>query len=164
MASEPQGRIGVVDDEESIRDTVGFALRREGYSVETFGDGLSAWQQFERTLPDLAVIDILMPQIDGLELCRRLRAVSQAFIISNAVSMSSQTFMSRQIGIPHCPRSFMILLARSAILREIWPRPWARNARPRSATTFGASCLSVPAAPLRGLANVSRPSEARLAL
>jgi DNA-binding response OmpR family regulator len=81
MASEPQGRIGVVDDEESIRDTVGFALRREGYSVETFGDGLSAWQQFERTLPDLAVIDILMPQIDGLELCRRLRAVSQALPI-----------------------------------------------------------------------------------
>jgi two-component system response regulator ChvI len=69
--------IGLVDDEESLRETVGFALRREGYRVEPFPDGLSAWKSFEKGLPDLVVLDILMPRMDGLELCRRLRALSE---------------------------------------------------------------------------------------
>src|SRR5690349_8403090 len=69
--------IGLVDDEESLRETVGFALRREGYRVEPFPDGLSAWRSFEKGLPDLAILDILMPRMDGLELCRRLRALSE---------------------------------------------------------------------------------------
>jgi two-component system response regulator ChvI len=72
----PGGRIALVDDEESLRETVGFALRREGYRVEAFSDGLAAWQSFEKDLPDLAILDILMPRMDGLELCRRLRALS----------------------------------------------------------------------------------------
>ena len=44
----PGGLIALVDDEESLRETVGFALRREGYRVERFPDGLAAWQSFER--------------------------------------------------------------------------------------------------------------------
>ena len=71
------GLIALVDDEESLRETVGFALRREGYRVESFADGLAAWQTFERSLPDLAILDVLMPRMDGLELCRRLRALSE---------------------------------------------------------------------------------------
>ncbi|HSK78450.1 MAG TPA: response regulator transcription factor [Thermoanaerobaculia bacterium] len=69
--------IALVDDEESLRETVGFALRREGYRVELFADGLEAWRSFEQGLPDLVVLDILMPRMDGLELCRRLRALSE---------------------------------------------------------------------------------------
>src|ERR1700759_5642149 len=71
------GLIALVDDEESLRETVGFALRREGYRVESFADGLAAWQSFERSLPDLAILDVLMPRMDGLALCRRLRALSE---------------------------------------------------------------------------------------
>ena len=71
------GLIALVDDEESLRETVGFALRREGYRVESFADGLAAWQSLERSLPDLAILDVLMPRMDGLELCRRLRALSE---------------------------------------------------------------------------------------
>ena len=81
MSFEGPGRVAVVDDEENIRETVGFALGREGYAVETFRDGLEAWERFEQVLPDLAVVDIVMPQIDGLELCRRLRGVSQTLPI-----------------------------------------------------------------------------------
>jgi two-component system response regulator ChvI len=72
-----QGRVAVVDDEESIRENVSFALRREGYVVEPFSDGLEAWQAFEQQLPDLVVLDILMPRMDGLELCRKLRGRSE---------------------------------------------------------------------------------------
>jgi DNA-binding response OmpR family regulator len=68
--------IAVVDDEPELRETLAFALRREGYRVELHPDGLAAWESFARALPDLVVLDILMPRLDGRELCRRLRALS----------------------------------------------------------------------------------------
>ncbi len=71
-----RGTVAVVDDELTIRETVSFALEREGYRVTTHADGVEAWEAFERDLPDLVVLDILMPRMDGLELCRRLRGVS----------------------------------------------------------------------------------------
>lgn len=67
----------LVDDEETIRDTVGFALRREGFAVADYPDGAAAWKTLEAELPDLLILDILMPRMDGLELCRRVRAKSQ---------------------------------------------------------------------------------------
>jgi two-component system response regulator ChvI len=70
--------IAVVDDEANIRETVAFALRREGYEVETYADGVEAWNAFEEKLPDLAILDILMPRTDGLELCRKVRRVSDS--------------------------------------------------------------------------------------
>lgn len=76
--------IALVDDEPNILETVGFALRREGYQVDTYPDGLAAWQAFTAglpRLPDVAVLDILMPRMDGLELCRRLRAASETLPI-----------------------------------------------------------------------------------
>jgi two-component system response regulator ChvI len=68
--------IALVDDEESIRTLVGRALKQEGYSVECYADGEQAWAVFSRRLPDLAILDILLPRVDGLELCRRIRALS----------------------------------------------------------------------------------------
>lgn len=81
MPPAPSGRIALVDDEENIRETVSFALRREGYAVDAFADGASAWERLEGALPDLAILDILMPRMDGLELCRRLRACSETLPI-----------------------------------------------------------------------------------
>ena len=69
--------IAVVDDEDNIRETVTFALRREGYEVVMFRDGQDAWEAFSNRLPSLAVLDITMPRMDGLELCRKLRARSE---------------------------------------------------------------------------------------
>ena len=77
VGGEAQARVAVVDDEESIRETVGYALRADGYRVESFADGQEAWEAFDESLPDVAVLDILMPRMDGLELCRRLRARSE---------------------------------------------------------------------------------------
>jgi len=81
MRAESGGLVAVVDDEVNIRETVGFALRKEGFPVETFADGASAWEVFGNRLPGLAILDILMPRMDGLELCRRLRGRSETLPI-----------------------------------------------------------------------------------
>ena len=73
--------VAVVDDEETIRETVAFALRREKFDVMTFRDGAEAWEAFRDRLPSLAILDITMPQMDGLELCRKLRAHSETLPI-----------------------------------------------------------------------------------
>jgi two-component system, OmpR family, response regulator ChvI len=69
-------RVAVVEDEETIREGICVALRRERYQVDGFPDGLAAWDVLQHTLPDLAILDIGLPRMDGLELCRRLRARS----------------------------------------------------------------------------------------
>ena len=74
-------RITVVEDEETIREAVASALRREGHRVETFADGAEAWTALATTLPDLAMLDIGVPRMDGLELCRRLRSRSETLPI-----------------------------------------------------------------------------------
>lgn len=73
----PVRTIAIVEDEDTIREGIAFALRREGYQADVFGDGLSAWERFESSLPDLVILDIGVPRMDGLELCRRLRARSE---------------------------------------------------------------------------------------
>jgi len=75
------GTVAIVEDELNIRENVGFALKREGYNIESFPDGLAAWEAFEANLPDLVILDIIMPRMDGLELCRRLRTLSQTIPI-----------------------------------------------------------------------------------
>jgi two-component system response regulator ChvI len=73
--------VTVVEDEDTIREAIRCALDREGYRTETFDDGLTAWDAFERALPDLVVLDIGIPRVDGLDLCRRLRTRSEALPI-----------------------------------------------------------------------------------
>ncbi len=74
-------RIAVVDDEKNIRETIRLALEREGYAVEEYANGEEAWAAFRPRWPDLAILDIMMPRMDGMELCRRVRAESAMPII-----------------------------------------------------------------------------------
>ena len=69
----PGERILVVEDERSIADLVAEALKRQGYRVETAGDGDQALEAAESTLPDLIILDLMLPKLDGWEVCRRLR-------------------------------------------------------------------------------------------
>jgi two-component system response regulator ChvI len=73
--------VAVVEDESTIREAMCFALRKEGYAPDAFGDGVDAWAAFERRLPDVVILDIGLPRMDGLELCRRLRALSETLPI-----------------------------------------------------------------------------------
>ena len=70
--------VAVVEDERTIRDAVTVALEREGFGVDAHGDGAAAWVAFQRALPDLVILDIVVPGLDGLQLCRNLRTVSAA--------------------------------------------------------------------------------------
>ena len=67
-------RILVVDDEPSVRDALDRALRMDGYRVQLAADGTEALDALAHTPPDAIVLDVLMPEPDGLEVCRRLRA------------------------------------------------------------------------------------------
>lgn len=69
-------KILVVDDDPQLREVVTIALERAGFTVVTAFDGLGALRSAARDLPDLMVLDIGLPEIDGLEVCRRLRASS----------------------------------------------------------------------------------------
>ncbi len=64
----------VVDDDEALRNAVRRALRLEGYDVDTAVDGADALAHLERLSADVVVLDVLMPVLDGVSLCRRLRA------------------------------------------------------------------------------------------
>ena len=70
----PDGHILVVDDDPTVAEVVARYLLRAGYSVERAADGRTALERVARTRPDLLVLDLMLPEIDGLEVCRRLRA------------------------------------------------------------------------------------------
>jgi len=74
-------KILVVEDEVSIRELIEFNLKQEGYQVTSYGDGRKAWEAFEQDRPDLALLDIMVPGLDGMELCRRIRGVSRIPVI-----------------------------------------------------------------------------------
>jgi two-component system response regulator PrrA len=70
----PLMRILVVDDEPAVREAIDRALRLDGYRTELAGDGRAALTAIATAPPDAVVLDVLMPEVDGLEVCRRLRA------------------------------------------------------------------------------------------
>ncbi len=69
----PNPYIAIVDDDSAIRTALGRALRMENYDVELFEDGSSALRQIQLRAPDAIVLDLQLPDIDGLEICRRIR-------------------------------------------------------------------------------------------
>jgi DNA-binding response OmpR family regulator len=74
-------RILLVDDEQPVQKLLSFPLEKEGYEVVPALDGQEALQRFESERFDLVVLDIMLPKVDGLEVCRRLRAKSSVPII-----------------------------------------------------------------------------------
>ena len=74
-------KVLVVDDDAHIRDVVCFALRREGFDAVEASTGRTAIQKFETEQPDLVVLDVLMPEGDGIAVCEQIRQSSAAPII-----------------------------------------------------------------------------------
>src|SRR4051812_35474681 len=74
-------RILIADDEPNIREVISFALDRAGFATATARNGSEALQQFRRNAPDLIILDIGMPEMDGLEVCRQIRRTSDTPIL-----------------------------------------------------------------------------------
>src|SRR6516225_8429144 len=79
--SRPMPTIALVDDDRNILTSVSIALEAEGYRIMTYTDGASALDGFRTTQPDLAILDIKMPRMDGMETLRRLRQKSDLPVI-----------------------------------------------------------------------------------
>jgi len=128
-------RVLVVDDEPNIRELVQVALKFHGCTVSTASNGSEAIRQAEIAMPDLIVLDVMLPDIDGFEVCRRLRAAGNEVpvIFLTARDTSSDTVTGLAIGGDDYvtkPFSVEALVARvRAVLRRA-----SRAARP---ATYG---------------------------
>ena len=80
-ANASSARILLVDDEQSVQTLLTYPLRKEGYEVVAAHDGREALDRFAEQRFDLVVLDIMLPKLDGIEVCRRMRSRSQVPII-----------------------------------------------------------------------------------
>ena len=105
-----QARILVVDDEPQLTRVLRTGLKSRGYDVRAAADGLAGFEVFNDWHPDLVITDLAMPNVDGLELCRRLRAISQVPIIVlsakgeektkvEALDLGADDFVTKPFGI-----------------------------------------------------------------
>jgi DNA-binding response OmpR family regulator len=81
QSAEESARILLVDDEQSVQTLLAYPLRKDGYEVVPAFDGREALDRFAEKRFDLVVLDVMLPKIDGIEVCRRLRSRSQVPII-----------------------------------------------------------------------------------
>ena len=79
--SEPAGRILLVEDEESLAESIRYSLEREGYAVSVAGDGRAAIERFRSDTPDLVILDLMLPEMSGLDVCRMIRENSTVPIV-----------------------------------------------------------------------------------
>ena len=120
-------RILVVDDEPQLTRVLRTGLKSHGYEVRTAADGLSGLETFNDWHPDLVITDLAMPNMNGLELCRKLRAVSSVPIIVlsakgeektkvEALDIGADDFVTKPFGIDE-----LLARIRAALRRAITP-------------------------------------------
>jgi two-component system OmpR family response regulator len=121
---DESARILVVDDEQSITDFIALGLRHEGFDVRSAADGRAGLRMVDEFKPHLVVVDLMMPRMDGWELCRAL-AGSRGIIILSARDELTDRVQGLELGADDYlvkPFEFVELLARiRAVLRRHHP-------------------------------------------
>jgi two-component system, OmpR family, response regulator ResD len=120
----PVAKILVVDDEPNIREVVGLYLRRDGHEVVSATDGEEALEAFGESEPDLVVLDLMLPKLSGLEVCRRMRAQRRVpLIMLTARGEEEERVVGLSLGAddyvvkPFSPRELAARVA--AVLRRV---------------------------------------------
>jgi DNA-binding response OmpR family regulator len=116
-------RVLVVDDDANVADVVRRYLERDGYTVQLAGDGETALRLADEREPDLVVLDLMLPGIDGLEVCRRLRSHSDVPVVMlTALGEEADRILGLQLGAddyvtkPFSPRELALRVA--SVLRR----------------------------------------------
>ncbi|MBR7829774.1 response regulator transcription factor [Actinospica sp. MGRD01-02] len=128
-------RILVVDDDQAVRDSLRRSLAFNGYDVELAADGLAALESIARSRPDAVVLDVMMPRLDGLEACRRLRSAGEdlPILVLTARDAVSDRVAGLDAGADdYLPKPFALeeLLARlRALLRRTQPAFSSENGK-----------------------------------
>jgi DNA-binding response OmpR family regulator len=143
MVTEKGTNVLVVEDDPMVADVVVRYLTHEGFSALSVGDGAIALDHVEKELPDLVILDIMLPGIDGLEVCRRLRSTYPIPIIMlTALGDESDRVIGLEIGAddyitkPFSPRE-LVARVRSVLRRADAP------VRPSRAGELAAGALAV---------------------
>jgi DNA-binding response OmpR family regulator len=119
----------IVEDEVSLQETLAYNLKKEGYTVETVGDGRSALETARRLKPDLIVLDIMLPEMDGFEVARILRKeMSAAILMLTArddeidrvvgLEVGADDYMSKPFSMLELMARVKSQLRRARLLRE----------------------------------------------
>jgi DNA-binding response OmpR family regulator len=119
----------LVDDEDSIQKLLAYPLEREGYRVLQARDGVEALEQFASERVDLVVLDIMLPKLDGLEVCKRLRAESEVPIIMLTarddeldkvlgLELGADDYITKPFSIREFRSRVRALLRRAAVSRQ----------------------------------------------
>jgi two-component system response regulator RegX3 len=99
MSIDGPGRVLIVEDEESLAETIRYNLEREGFTTTTAADGRSALERFRADPPDLVLLDLMLPQLSGLDVCRAIRAESTVpVIIVTAKDTEADTVTGLELG------------------------------------------------------------------
>lgn len=145
-------RILIVEDEPDLAELVAFNLRQAGYEAVTAFDGAAAQAHLEREVPDLVVLDVMLPDISGTEICRRLRRDPKTeqlpVIMLTARSEEVDRVVGFEVGAddylvkPFSPRELVLRVG--AVLRRSRP-PQSGPSSKQDTLHFGELCIDVPA-------------------
>jgi len=124
----------VIEDDAKIVELLRLYLEREGFRVESAADGQAGLEAFERARPDAVILDLMLPRLDGIEVCRRLRATSEVPILMLTarvdevdkllgLSLGADDYVTK----PFSPREVVARVR--TILRRAGPQPAARLLR-----------------------------------
>ncbi|GAA0594479.1 two-component system response regulator CseB [Kribbella sandramycini] len=138
VPEEPAARILMVEDDAVIREATQLTLERHGYDVTTADDGLEAIERFEKVQPDVVMLDIMLPGLDGISVCRRIRETSTVPIVMvSARGDALDVVLGLEAGADDYvtkPFDTQVLVAR---LRAVLRRAVADPERPAPATGSG---------------------------
>ena len=131
----------VVDDEQSYRDALAVALEREGFDVVLAADGAEAIERFDATHPQLVLLDVMLPKVSGIDVCRELRSRSDVpIILVSARSSEIDTVVGLEMGADD-------YITKPYRLRELVARIRAvMRRRPSPAALAGGTAMSVTVA------------------